>query len=541
MIQHTLPPSQSGYTYSSSEVSRVAASAGMRDGGASNGIAMRSHQPLEQLFLVRTRDQRTIPAGSRVAVAVSGGADSVALFRILRSVHEELGITLSVAHFDHLLRGAESEEDSRFVAELAGGSGVEFFVERADVGKEARREGWNLEDAARRLRYGFFQRLVEQGRATHVAVAHTADDQAETVLAHLIRGTGPTGMAGIYPVLGPIVRPLLGFRRKELREYLVTLGQKWRDDSTNADATRLRARIRLQLMPQLQQEFSTRIVEHLCGLAKLSRDEGVFWDALVERCYGALVKACTNRGVKSLTIAAADLLNPLPTIMSQSVPQPSGVGSSNEWRPLTQRLIRRFYEQLKGDCRQLTLNHVEQVIRLASKWTSGKSVQLPGGISVHRNFDVLRFSKDRVGSARQNAARDRIAYRYPIELEAQKTTRVPVREIGICFHLKTVDWGKTRRETTGDTQVLDIDSIQAPLILRNWLPGDAYTPCGRSRPRKLNRMLSAARVPSAERKWWPVLVSAGRLVWARGLPSAREFCASERTGFGLVIEEEGIG
>lgn len=485
-----------------------------------------------------------IPAGSRVAVAVSGGADSVALFRILLSVHADLGITLSVAHFDHLLRGAESHEDSRFVAELADANGVEFFVKRADVGSEACREGWNLEDAGRRLRYAFFQRLVEQGRATHIAVAHTADDQAETVLAHMIRGTGPTGLAGIYPVAGSVVRPLLGFRRRELREYLFALGQTWREDSTNTDPTRLRARIRLQLMPQLQQEFSARIVEHVCDLAELSRDEGIFWEAFVERCYGALVKPRTSRGAKFLTVAAADLLNPLPTVVSKTIPQAAGdIGSSSEWRPLTQRLIRRLYQQLNGDCRQLTLSHVEQVIRLASRRTSGKSVQLPEGIRVQRNFDVLLFSKGEVSSARQNAGpnRSHIAYQYRIELEARKTTHIPVREIGICFHLKTVDWGKTRSETTGETQVLDIDSIQAPLILRNWLPGDAYTPCGRSRPRKLNRMLSAARVPSVERKWWPVLVSAGRLVWARGLPSARDFCANEQTGLGLVIEEEGIG
>ncbi|HEX5423228.1 MAG TPA: tRNA lysidine(34) synthetase TilS [Candidatus Acidoferrales bacterium] len=115
-----------------------------------------------------------------------------------------------------------------------------------------------------------------------------------------------------------------------------------------------------------------------------------------------------------------------------------------------------------------------------------------------------------------------------------------MREIGICLHLKTVDWGKTRSETTGETQVLDVDLIQAPLILRNWLPGDAYTPCGRSRPRKLNRMLLAAHVPNADRKSWPVLVSAGQLIWARGLPPARDFCAGEQTRIALVIEVKGI-
>ena len=484
-----------------------------------------------------------IPAGSRVAVAVSGGADSVALFRILQKIRTELGITLSVAHFDHRLRGGESENDSRFVAELADANDLEFLTGGSDVASDARRQGWNLEDAGRRLRYAFFRRLVEQEHATHVAVAHTADDQAETVLAHLVRGTGPTGLAGIYPVAGAIVRPLLDVRRQELREYLVALGQAWREDSTNADPARLRSRIRLRLMPQLQREFSDRIVEHLCALAQLSREERVTWDALVDRCCSALVKPGTNRQGITLSVPVDRLLNPLAALLRSTDRYGyTDPADRPEWRALTERLIRRAYQQLKGDCRELTLNHIEQVIRLASKSTSGKIVQLPGAVRVERDFDTLVFSRGRADSTRQNRASNynRIAYQYPISLGERKTTCVPVREIGICFYLKTVDWGKTRRETTVASQVLDIDSIRAPLILRNWLPGDAYTPCGRSRPRKLNRMLLAARVPNAERKWWPVLVSAGRLVWARGMSAARGFCANEHTGLALVIEEKAI-
>lgn len=502
---------------------------------------MRRH-PLEQLVLARIRDQRIIPAGARVAVAVSGGADSVALFRILKSIHAELGVTLSVAHFDHRLRGAESNEDARFVAELAKVNGAEFLVERTDVATEACRKKWNLEDAARRLRYGFFQRLLDQGRATHVAVAHTADDQAETVLAHLIRGTGPTGLAGIYPISGGIVRPLLGLRRKELREYLPAVNQTWREDSTNSDARRLRSRIRLQLLPQLQNEFTGRIVEHLCTLAQLSREERVFWDGLVERCRQALVTS--NIGAaNSLSIRVADLLNPLAAVVCNTNPNSADATDGfAEGLALAERLTRRLYTELKGDTRGLTRAHIQQVIRLASTSTSGKNVRLPGGIRVEKSFGRLIFSSHRAGSTLghgESKCRG-VAYQYRISLEERKAARVRLREIGICLHLKTVDWGKTRSETTGETQVLDAGSIRAPLILRNWLPGDAYTPCGRSQPRKLNRMLLAARVPNSDRKWWPVLVSAGQLIWARGLPAARDFCAGEQTQTALVIEEEGI-
>src|SRR5271154_7387583 len=127
-----------------------------------------------------------LTAGNRVGVAVSGGADSVALLRLLNRLRDDLGITLEVVHFNHDLRGAESEADAAFVAELAGALQLELFSAREDVGAEAARQGWNLEDAARRLRYAFFDRVINQGKATHIAVAHTADDQAETVLAHLM-------------------------------------------------------------------------------------------------------------------------------------------------------------------------------------------------------------------------------------------------------------------------------------------------------------------------------------------------------------------
>src|SRR5580704_4510203 len=202
--------------------------------------------PLEQRVLEFIRQSRMIAAGDRVGVAVSGGADSVGLFRLLESLRDELGVTLLAIHFDHMLRGQESDADARFVAELAQASGVEYFSARASVRAEAKRTGANLEDAARRLRYAFFARALREDRATRIAVAHTADDQAETVLGHVMRGTGLTGLAGIYPVVelsggGTFVRPLLAARRQELRDYLQSRGQMWREDATNLDETRLRA------------------------------------------------------------------------------------------------------------------------------------------------------------------------------------------------------------------------------------------------------------------------------------------------------------
>jgi tRNA(Ile)-lysidine synthase len=206
---------------------------------------------LEQSVLHNVRAAQLIAPGDRIGVAVSGGADSVALLRILQNIRQDLGVTLLVVHFDHMLRGEDSTADARFVKDLAGKLNLEFVAASEDVAASAALHGWNLEDAARRLRYAFFERVCVRGEATRIAVAHTAQDQAETVLAHLIRGTGPSGLAGIYPTMGSVIRPLLEIQRQDLRDYLKSLHQPWREDATNRDTKRLRARIREQLIPML--------------------------------------------------------------------------------------------------------------------------------------------------------------------------------------------------------------------------------------------------------------------------------------------------
>src|SRR6185437_11507190 len=181
---------------------------------------------LEQTLVQAIDSSGLIAPGDRVGVAVSGGADSVALLNLLDAARSHLGIALMVVHFDHCLRG-ESAEDARFVENLARSRRLTFIGERTHVAEIAALEKRNLEDAARRLRYEFFARVVQQGHATKIAVAHTMDDQAETVVARLLRGTGPSGLAGIYPSVETVIRPLLGIRRAVLRDYLRMIKQEW--------------------------------------------------------------------------------------------------------------------------------------------------------------------------------------------------------------------------------------------------------------------------------------------------------------------------
>jgi tRNA(Ile)-lysidine synthase len=489
--------------------------------------------PLEQRVLANIRRRKMLNPGDRVGVAVSGGADSVALLRLLGSLRDRLGIRLLVVHFDHCLRGTESEADAEFVVELARDLGVECVAGRGDVLAAASKNKWNLEDAGRRMRFAFFEGLVTQGRANRIAVAHTEDDQAETVLGHLLRGTGLAGLAGIHPEMGPIIRPLLGERRETLRRYLCEIEQPWREDSTNLDVRRLRARVRECLLPMLERDFTNHATNRLATLAELAREEQVFWRILVEDRFRAFVR---NDG--KLSIAIGDLLAPIDTSLQRSA---ETSGQKVPWqRALTERLIRRLYEDVRGNTPGLGLRHVEQVIRLACESASGRRVELPGGVVVERNFNQLIFcpvAKKKQASGRAKPAAPPAGYDYPINLPIEGTTSILVPVLKRRFSLKMIDWSFTERDTKRDRLALDADLLRSPLILRNWRCGDTYRPLGRRHRAKLKEMFRVRKIPSEERLLWPVLESAGNVVWVQGMPVAHEFCAGERTQQGLLIEE----
>jgi len=266
-------------------------------------------------------------ARDRVGVAVSGGIDSVALLRLLLELRGELGIVLSVVHFNHKLRGAESDGDERFVAELASEHDLEFLVDSDDVAAQAQHESVSVEAAARELRYGFFRYLIGEGRDSEpldgkvktptlslqkaqgqgwgnrrldkIATGHTLDDQAETVLMRMIRGAGMRGLGGIYPripvedeegeICGEIVRPLLEIRRRELEQYLSDIGQTWREDSTNVDVSLTRNRLRRLVLPLLEKGFNPSVAENLAELAEIARGEEDYWENEVAGWMGTTV------------------------------------------------------------------------------------------------------------------------------------------------------------------------------------------------------------------------------------------------------------
>ena len=466
--------------------------------------------------------------GDHLGVAVSGGADSVALLRLLHELQQELGIRLAVLHYQHGLRGSESRADEEFTAQLAARLSLDFFREDASVADWARKHHANLEEAGRQLRMEFFERTVREAGVSRVATAHTADDQAETVLAHLLRGAGLAGLAGIYPQSGCVVRPLLEFSRRELRDWLTSIAQPWREDSTNADTTRLRANLRHQLLPALRNHYQPQITPQLCALAELAREEEQFGTALAQARLAALAEI---QGA-SLTLRAMDLLSPLPaTVLPQGSAQ----------KAMARRLVRCAVQAILGHRRGLTAEHVESVLRLASKPTSGKRVVLPHGVEAVRSFDTIVFATARPAQPRAGAGRhESRTYSYPIELPERGSFEVIIPAIGRLVRLKVVDWAGGAGETRQSEDALDASCLRPPVLLRNWQPGDVFCPRGRGQARKLKELLREARVPAGDRPLWPVVESCGTVVWVRGLPAGTACAAGVDTRSALLISEEGL-
>ncbi|MBV8632102.1 MAG: tRNA lysidine(34) synthetase TilS [Silvibacterium sp.] len=245
-------------------------------------------------------DRKLLRPGMRIAVAVSGGADSVALLRRLMDVASEIGLVLSIVHVHHGIRGAEADSDAEFVASLAAVHGLMFRRHDVDTPATAQENRETLEEAARNLRYAWFHDLLEQREADAVATAHTLDDQAETVLHKLLRGAWTEGLGGIHPVIqcarGAILRPFLGARRSAIEAWLRQIGQVWRDDTTNTDTAFTRNRIRHELLTMLV-GYNPQIHSQLANMATLARDEEYYWqDELARILPGLLLPGKPVRG-----------------------------------------------------------------------------------------------------------------------------------------------------------------------------------------------------------------------------------------------------
>ncbi|MGA8438002.1 MAG: tRNA lysidine(34) synthetase TilS [Candidatus Sulfotelmatobacter sp.] len=514
------------------------------------------------------RREELLAAGDRVGVAVSGGIDSVALLRLLLELRSELGIAISVVHFNHQLRAAESDLDQEFVRKLAQEHGLEFHVDAGDVAQLAAEQQSGVEAAARELRYEFFQSLLgaddgsgleldpSPARVLHkIATGHTLDDQAETVLMRLIRGTGPRGLGGIYPRIlveyedgdghGEIVRPLLRIRRRELEQYLADLQQPWREDSTNTDSKFTRNRLRKLVFPLLEREFNPAVVESFAELAEIARDEEDYWENESSGWLGTVVQWSSPSGVRGLPVEGDSALvqirpsqasendaewlarpeEPGPVMRNASVSRPWLL---TEPKAVQRRVLKAIGEQAGIP---LEFRHIEEILRFAADdGASGKELSLPLGWKMVREPEAMVFvTPDR---SRQERLPD---YEYSLPVPG----RAAVPELGgVIEALRLAP--EAERAEYNPQQLLRADLLPRSLIVRNWRPGDRFWPAHTKAPKKIKELLQeqpvTRQVGQQERRLWPVAVSGEEIVWMRGCPVPARWCAKRGQEAVLIRE-----
>ena len=425
----------------------------------------------------------------KVLIAFSGGADSSALLHLLLELREEWSLELFLGHFNHRLRPG-AEEDERFVRSVAGKYSLPLFVGSGDVRAEAKASGLNIEEAGRKLRYDFLGKTASEIGRAKVATGHTLTDQAETLLMRLMRGSGLRGLAGIFPMKdGVIVRPLLQVERKDVAAYLKKKKIEFRVDESNFDRCFLRNRIRLDLLPYLQENFEPAIVQHLGRVAAIIREEDRVLDEITR-----------EKARKAIVGKNADVSLDLPVL--SSLP-----------RALARRVIREFITRLRGNLRKISFEDVESVFALAD----GKEYSLKERL-------VLRREGNRVFVKKRARADD---YEYLWSGEGL----LEIKGLGLRFTGKKLLRKKASSLRFDDrTQAcLDLEKLKFPFQVRNRREGDRYQPLGAPGKKKVKEIMRARGIPLSERDKHPVFLSGDEIVWILGLPVSDRFRIKEET------------
>lgn len=437
--------------------------------------------PTDMLIIVRDtiRRHKMFRSGDTVVVAVSGGADSVALLHVLHSLHE-YRLSLIVAHFNHMLRGTESDDDEQFVRTIAADHGLPFVVGRYAVDEFAEREGLSLEEAGRLCRYRYFDEIAAKHRAAVVVLAHHADDQAETVLMRLLRGSGATGLRGMSPKSndGKYVRPLLSVSRHQIERYLAERGLTFRTDSSNCDLSFLRNRIRHELLPTLE-TYNPAVRELLTATADaLAADEMV----LEEFCHAAFD-------------SMADV-------------QPDRVGLPvqrlrNEPQALRMRLYRRALALVRGDLRRIGRRHLNAIDSLVHDRKPHLSLDLPDGTSIGRRYDNLfisaagDLSKVLIGECVIGGPGTFSWNGYVVTVMAVDAAELSVPGPWKCC--------------------FDGEAAPFPWTVRSFRNGDRFVPFGMTGHKKVKDYFIDQKISREKRLKTPLLFSGADLLWVIGL------------------------
>jgi tRNA(Ile)-lysidine synthase len=422
------------------------------------------------------------PEGGTVIVGYSGGADSTALLHLMTRLQGEFNLRVHAAHLHHGMR-LEADDDVRVCEAVCAGLGVPLHVERVDVPALAQAQRVSLEEAGRNARYAFFDRLARELNAVAVALAHTRDDQIETILINLLRGTGPRGLCGMPYKRDHIIRPLLDATRAQTHQYCAAHGLPTVFDSTNLDPHQLRRRVRMELIPLLR-DLSPAFDRHLLRLADILENEEAWWDYEVRSL------------LECGSVASAD---------AETLLQHSKVGREffTHLHPAMQRRVLREWLRARVGALRLPPYEILEGIRRAALEGKRTSWQLS---------DMLRLTTDEAALTLHTKPPDPEPYEYPVQLE----TPILIPQAGAWLEARLLNAPPPSLEAMPDDAFLDADAVQGQLVVRNGRRGDRFQPLGMPAPKKLSDIFIDRKIPRAERWWLPLLCDAAGILWVPG-------------------------
>lgn len=446
------------------------------------------------------RQYHMINAGEKVVVGVSGGADSLCLLFVLKEYMRQVDFDMMVVHVEHGIRGQESLEDAAFVEQICQKEGLPYRCVSCLVPEIAGREGLGLEEAARKVRYEAFEQIKSEFGADKVAVAHNKNDQAETMLFQMVRGSGLKGACGISPVRGCIIRPLLDVTREEIEGYLKGRKLTWRTDSTNHDLEYTRNCLRHRILPELISEVNTKSVEHLALLGEELRRVQEYMETSAEAAAEGFIKK-ENNGIT----VDIDEFRQQPEVLRGY---------------LLKEALRRDGCSLKD----ITRKHITQMEQL-TEGQSGRQMDLPGGWAAGREFGKLRIWK----KTEEDIFREIVRPEIPGETVLK----------GESYVFRVFPYCGENIPQKIYTKWFDYDKIGSDLVLRTRQPGDFLTVDSRGSRKKLKSYFIEEKISLRERRNVLLLAKGSEIIWVTGHRISETYKVSDQTK--KILEVRRIG
>lgn len=457
---------------------------------------------LKKEVLSTIKEYSLINKDENIVIGVSGGPDSMALLYVLLEIKDEIDFNIHIAHINHGVRGEAADKDQLFVERVAKQLNLPYYTKNVDMILYGKEHGISAEEAGRELRYGFFREILQNCGGGKIAVAHNMNDQAETLLMRFFRGTGVDGLKGMEFILGDIIRPILGISRKEIEDYIEINNIETVLDHTNLMPIYTRNKVRLELIPYIEENFNPNIINTLWRTSSIAMTDSNFLEKYSKERYNEVVK---KRGKDSIILDGKKFLE--------------------EDRSIQQRIIRNTILEISNSLQGISEAQISNILNLFLASETGKECHISSNLIAKTSYENFIIEK--------NTIKEEMDYLYDINLEGITN----VKELGYSFDTSIIT--KEQFETSNKlkgVRYFDFDSIKGDLKIRNRKHGDRIVPFGMSGTKKIKDYFIDEKIPKELRDSIPILVDDENILWVVGYRTSEKYKVTINTKRVLVIK-----